>query len=92
MKVGKEIITFGDIESEKNFFFFEYQYRQKSYSIISIILIISKTKISIPPKKSYCLNDVDIEKIPVSNNISSSLKTLSTLFTCIMIMKLNYYM
>ena len=58
---------FGDIEIEKNKF---YYYKSPSF-----------------------LKDVDIEKVLVSNNIYfDGKKTINTLLvTCIMIIKLNYY-
>ena len=49
-------------------------------------------------KKNYChkspsfLKDIDIEKVLVSNDISSGKKTVNTLLvTCIMIIKLSHY-
>ena len=44
-------------------------------------------------KKSYILEDVDIDKVLVSNKISSYEKTVNTLLvTCLMIIKLTHYM
>ena len=66
IKMGTEILTFGDIEIEKKIF-----YRYKS---------------------PVTLRDIDIEKVLVSNKISFSEKTTSTLLViCIMIIKLSYY-
>ena len=64
--MGREILTFGDIEIEK-----------KNYR--------SKTPVF--------LKDVDIEKVLVSNKISSAeKKTISTLLVnCIMMIKLSHY-
>ena len=42
--------------------------------------------------KSYFLEDIDIDNVLVSNKISSGKKTVNTLLiTCMMIMKLSYY-
>ena len=64
--MGKDILTFGDTEIERNKF-----YRHKS---------------------PIFLKDVDIEKVLVSNKISSDEKNYNTLLvTCIMIIKLSHY-
>ena len=65
--MGNEILTFGDIEIEKDKFY--------------------RNQTPIP------LKDVDIEKVLISNKISFGERTISTLLvTCIMIIKLSYYM
>ena len=64
--MGKEILTFGDIEIEKNNF---YHYKSPMF-----------------------LDDVDIEKILVSNKIFSAEKAINTLLvTCIMSKILSHY-
>ena len=65
IKMGKEILTFGNIEIEK----------KKKFATIRPIF----------------LEDLDIEKILVSNKISFGEKTIRTLlFACIMVVKLNH--
>ena len=49
---------------------------------------IKKKKKTLPPKDSYFLGKVDIEKVLVSNKISLVKSTI--LVTCIMIIKLNH--
>ena len=63
--MGKEILTFGNIEIEK----------KKKFATIRPIF----------------LEDLDIEKILVSNKISFGEKTIRTLLVaCIMVVKLNH--
>ena len=65
IKMGKEILTFGNIEIEK----------KKKFATIRPIF----------------LEDLDIEKILVSNKISFGEKTIRTLLVaCIMVVKLNH--
>ena len=64
--MGKEFLTFGNIEFEKKNFYHH--------------------------KSPIFLKDVDIEKVLVTEKISFGKKTISTsLVTCIMIIKLSYY-
>ena len=64
--MGKEILTFRDIETEES----------KFYRI----------------KTPIFLNDVDIEKLLVSNKISFGEKTINTLLvTCTIIIMLSHY-
>ena len=66
IKMGKEILTFGNIEIEK---------KKTDFTTIRPIF----------------LEDLDIEKILVSNKISFGEKTIRTLlFACIMVVKLNH--
>ena len=66
IKMGKEILTFGNIEIEK---------KKKKFATI----------------RPISLEDLDIEKISVSNKISFGEKTIRTLLVaCIMVVKLNH--
>ena len=56
--------------------------------ILTIGKIEIKKKKTLPPKGSYFLGEVDIEKVLVSNKISLVKSTI--LVTCIMIIKLNH--